>query len=71
MERLRVSTKLLFAKGHNLTQCWDDSIHDTSKWEDFRVVDIKPKPRGDYDVDIKIEYCGVCGSDVSCSFLVS
>ncbi|KJA26757.1 hypothetical protein HYPSUDRAFT_63543 [Hypholoma sublateritium FD-334 SS-4] len=40
------------------------AVHDTAKWEDFKLIDIKPKPRGEYDVDIKIEYCGVCGSDV-------
>lgn len=29
------------------------------------MIDFKPKPPGDYDVDLKVEYCGVCGSDVS------
>jgi alcohol dehydrogenase (NADP+) len=24
----------------------------------------KPKPFGDYDIDVKITCCGVCGSDL-------
>ncbi|KAF9486199.1 NADPH-dependent alcohol dehydrogenase [Pholiota conissans] len=40
------------------------AVHDTNNWEKFDVINIKPRPQGDYDVDIKIEYCGVCGSDV-------
>ncbi|TFK96877.1 chaperonin 10-like protein [Pterulicium gracile] len=40
------------------------SIHDTKKWKEFEVIDFKPKQFGDYDIDAKIEYCGVCGSDM-------
>jgi len=40
------------------------AVHDTDKWTDFKVIDFKPKTAEDYDIDIKIEYCGVCGSDV-------
>merc|ERR1712225_94696 len=40
------------------------AIHDTKKWTDFQVVDFQPKRMEDYDVEIKITYCGVCGSDV-------
>ncbi|KAF5354922.1 hypothetical protein D9756_005664 [Leucocoprinus leucothites] len=40
------------------------AIHDTAKWNEFKVIDFKPKPAGDYDIDIKVEFCGVCGSDV-------
>ncbi|EAU87437.2 NADPH-dependent alcohol dehydrogenase [Coprinopsis cinerea okayama7 len=40
------------------------SIKDTSKWDQFEVIDFKPKTPGDRDVDIKIDYCGVCGSDL-------
>ncbi|KAF8153810.1 chaperonin 10-like protein [Crassisporium funariophilum] len=40
------------------------AIHDTKNWDKFDVIDFKPKQFGDYDIDIKIEYCGVCGSDV-------
>ena len=28
-------------------------------WKDYQ-----PKPFDDYDVDIKISHCGVCGSDI-------
>lgn len=40
------------------------SIHDTKNWDQFEVIDFQPKEFGDYDLDIKIDYCGVCGSDV-------
>ncbi|PPQ67331.1 hypothetical protein CVT26_007252 [Gymnopilus dilepis] len=40
------------------------AIEDTSKWDQFKLIDFEPKPFGDTDVEIKIEYCGVCGSDV-------
>lgn len=40
------------------------AIHDIKKWNDFKLIDFQPKAFEDYDVDIKIEYCGVCGSDV-------
>jgi len=33
-------------------------------WLDFHKNEFKPKPFGDYDVDIKIQACGVCSSDV-------
>lgn len=33
-------------------------------WTDFHKRVHKLKPQGDYDVDIKILACGVCGSDV-------
>ena len=39
-------------------------IHDQSKWTDFKRTTFKPKQFGPNDVDIKIECCGVCGSDV-------
>ncbi|KAH9477374.1 NADP-dependent alcohol dehydrogenase 6 [Psilocybe cubensis] len=40
------------------------AIENTDDWSNFKVIDFKPKPAGDYDIDIKIAYCGVCGSDV-------
>lgn len=40
------------------------SIHDKKDWDQFQIIDFKPKQPGDYDIDIKIQYCGVCGSDV-------
>lgn len=39
-------------------------IHDTKHWDKFDVIDFKPKTAGDYDIDIKIDFCGVCGTDV-------
>jgi len=44
---------------------YNDSVHDTKNWDKLDVIDFKPKRFEDYDIDIKIEYCGVCGSDVS------
>lgn len=40
-------------------------VHDVKKWTEFALIEFEPKPFEDYDIDIKIEYCGVCGSDVS------
>lgn len=40
------------------------SIRDTKNWEKLEVIDFKPKRFEDYDIDIKIEYCGVSGADV-------
>jgi hypothetical protein len=39
-------------------------IEDPKKWTEFHLNDLKPKPFSDYDVDIKIEACGVCASDL-------
>lgn len=39
-------------------------IHDVKHWDQFKVIDFEPKKIEDYDIDIKIEFCGVCGSDV-------
>ncbi|KAI9834442.1 MAG: hypothetical protein M1826_002596 [Phylliscum demangeonii] len=39
-------------------------IESHKKWSDFKRKDFQPKPFEDEDVDIKIECCGVCGSDV-------
>lgn len=33
-------------------------------WSDLVRQEYTPRPFGDYDVDIKIQACGVCGSDV-------
>jgi hypothetical protein len=38
------------------------AVHDTSKWTEFKVIDFKPKTADEYDVDIAIQYCGICGS---------
>jgi hypothetical protein len=39
-------------------------IEDPAKWSEFHKNEYKPKPFGDYDVDIKILACGVCASDL-------
>jgi len=39
-------------------------INELGKYQDFKKQTFKPKKFGDHDVDIKIECCGVCGSDV-------
>lgn len=33
-------------------------------WSDFKKQELKPKPFGPNDIDVQIEACGVCGSDV-------
>lgn len=40
-------------------------MHDTKNWDQFKLIDFKPKEIEDKDIDIRIEFCGVCGSDVS------
>ena len=39
-------------------------IEDQKKWSDFKRLPITPKKFEDNDIDIQIEACGVCGSDV-------
>lgn len=39
-------------------------INELGKYQDFKKQEFKPKKFGDNDVDIQIECCGVCGSDV-------
>ncbi|KIY42983.1 GroES-like protein [Fistulina hepatica ATCC 64428] len=39
-------------------------ITSQEQWSKFTKKEFKPKPFGDHDVDVKIEACGVCGSDV-------
>ena len=48
-----------FEKKEVKLRCWLDSLVQISQFRQF-----KPKPFQDHDVDIKIECCGVCGSDV-------
>lgn len=33
-------------------------------WNTFHKEELKPKPFADHDIDIEIDACGVCGSDV-------
>ncbi|TFK57319.1 NADPH-dependent alcohol dehydrogenase [Heliocybe sulcata] len=40
------------------------AISDPKKWNDFSVIEFKPKAFQDTDVEIAITHCGVCGSDV-------
>jgi len=40
------------------------AIKDPKNWTNFQVVDFELKTPEDDDVDIEIECCGVCGSDV-------
>ncbi|EPE10812.1 nadp-dependent alcohol dehydrogenase 6 [Ophiostoma piceae UAMH 11346] len=39
-------------------------VNGPETWTEFHKNEFQPKPFGDYDVDVKIEACGVCGSDV-------
>ncbi|MCJ1473260.1 hypothetical protein MMC13_001911 [Lambiella insularis] len=39
-------------------------IKDHDNWSHFEKQEYKPKPFEDRDIDIKIDACGVCGSDV-------
>lgn len=39
-------------------------VNGPETWLEFHKNQFQPKPFGDYDVDIKIECCGVCSSDV-------
>ncbi|CAK7568574.1 MAG: hypothetical protein SEPTF4163_006569 [Sporothrix epigloea] len=39
-------------------------VESPQTWTEFHKNEFQPKPFGDFDVDIKIEACGVCGSDV-------
>lgn len=39
-------------------------VDSPSQWNQFHRSEITPKPFGDHDIDVLIEACGVCGSDV-------
>lgn len=38
------------------------AIADTNKWTDFKVIDFDLKTPEDDDVDVDIQFCGVCVS---------
>jgi len=40
------------------------TISDAKKWSDFKKTPLQPKKFEDRDIDIRIDACGVCGSDV-------
>ncbi|EXJ84059.1 hypothetical protein A1O3_04726 [Capronia epimyces CBS 606.96] len=35
-----------------------------SDWQNLGKIEFEPKPFEEYDVDIKVQFCGVCGSDL-------
>ncbi|KAI7291061.1 hypothetical protein KC319_g6210, partial [Hortaea werneckii] len=39
-------------------------IEDQKKWQDFKKQEFKLKTFEDRDVDVAIECCGVCASDL-------
>ncbi|OWB66909.1 oxidoreductase activity protein [[Candida] boidinii] len=39
-------------------------VHDFDKWLEPKEFTYKPRPPRPYDVDIKVECCGICGSDI-------
>ncbi|KAF5000235.1 hypothetical protein F66182_16251, partial [Fusarium sp. NRRL 66182] len=39
-------------------------IDSPDTWLSFQKRHYKLKPFEDYDVDVKVEACGICGSDV-------
>ena len=43
---------------------WGFQVPSAENWLEFEKGSWKPRPFGDNDVDIKIECCGVCASDV-------
>lgn len=42
-------------------------IVDPSDWKHPKKIEFAPKPFHDFDIDVQIEACGVCGSDVHCA----
>ena len=39
-------------------------VNGPETWLEFHRNEFQAKPFGDYDVDVKIEACGLCSSDV-------
>jgi len=39
-------------------------VHSPKTWSDFKKQEFKVKPFGEWDIDIAVDACGVCGSDV-------
>lgn len=39
-------------------------IESADRWQDFKKQEYPAKPFGDYDIDVEIECCGICGSDL-------
>ncbi|AOA60964.1 NADPH-dependent medium chain alcohol dehydrogenase [Komagataella phaffii CBS 7435] len=40
------------------------AVHDPSKWSEVKKIQFTPRPFQEDDVDIKIEACGICSSDI-------
>lgn len=40
------------------------AVTNLDHWSTTELIEYKPKPFGEHDVDIKIDACGICGSDV-------
>jgi alcohol dehydrogenase (NADP+) len=40
------------------------AVKSKEHWSDFYRMEYKPKRFEDYDIDVEIEYCGVCASDL-------
>ncbi|KAK0743767.1 chaperonin 10-like protein [Schizothecium vesticola] len=40
------------------------AVDSPKTWNKFKKTELKPKPFGESDIDVEIECCGVCGSDV-------
>lgn len=40
------------------------AIHDTSKYSEAKLLEFTPRKFGSKDVEIKVDHCGICGSDV-------
>ncbi|CAH6720249.1 NADP-dependent alcohol dehydrogenase 6 [[Candida] jaroonii] len=40
------------------------AITDTSKWSDAKKIEFKPRTLGGKDVEVKVDHCGICGSDI-------
>lgn len=39
-------------------------VKSADTWQEVHKLEFDPKPFDDYDVDVKIECCGVCASDI-------
>lgn len=40
------------------------AIHDSVNFSDAKKIEFKPRAFGDKDVEVKVDHCGICGSDV-------
>ncbi|ODQ81670.1 hypothetical protein BABINDRAFT_159930 [Babjeviella inositovora NRRL Y-12698] len=40
------------------------AVHDNAKWSETKLIEYTPKPFGPRDIDVEIDACSVCGSDI-------